>query len=413
MKLTEEEKRDLDGEMGAGYQKAMEILVALGEVYGSEKMIPITSAHVSSISYKLSGAAGSKFLRSLADTGNRFRVFTTLNPLSLDDEHWGEIGFSEKDYKNQMTTAEAYHELGGICVYSCTPYLVGNLPKFGDHIAWAESSAIIFANSVIGARTNREGGISALAAALVGKTPLYGFHIYENRKATVLIENTADLKTSSDFSAMGYHLGKLIGNEVPLLTNLGHRPSIQELKAFSAGIDTSGSTGLFHVENVTPESFDPVLVSRPNLKNRIMVSEEDIERAYYGLSAGPKSQIDYVGIGCPHFDLAELEEVALLLDKKGKRVHPDVKLLIYTSSFVKRMADQMGISKKITDAGGVIVCNTCMILGYTEKLGFKNFATNSARNAHYASTIANLNSFFGSLEDCIDAAITGEWKERG
>jgi predicted aconitase len=388
----------------------MEIIVALGEIYGSERLIPISSAHVSSISHKASGSAGSKFVNSLADKGNQFKVFTTLNPLSVDNIDWRRLGFFEEDFKNQMVTAEVYRRLGGICLYTCTPYFVGNLPKFGDHIAWAESSALIFANSVLGARTNREGGISALAAGLTGRTPFYGHHLYENRKATILIENKANLGSSSDYSALGYYLGNVVGGEVPLITYLGSRPSIEDLKAFSAGIATSGSTALFHMEGITPESFDPKLVSKSNLKDKIIVGDEEIKAVYDRLSIAPQGEIDYVGIGCPHLDIVELEEIAAILAKKKKKVHPNVRLWVYTSSLVKEIADRMGFSRIIMEAGGEIVCNTCMILGYIEKLGFKNFATNSAKAANYAQAMTGLNPFFGSLEDCIDAAFTGQWK---
>jgi len=391
----------------------MEILVALGEIYGSEKMIPVTSAHVSSCSYKTSGSAGSKFVRSLADTENKFKVLTTLNPLSVDDEHWMSLGFAEEDFKNQMITAEAYRRLGGVCLYTCTPYLVGNLPKFGDHIAWAESEAVIFVNSVIGARTNREGGISALAAGLTGRTPFYGYHLYENRKATVLIENRADLRSSSDYSALGYHLGTLlVGKEVPLLTNLGRIPSIEDLKAFSAGIATSGNATLFHIEGVTPESTDSKLVAKVNMKQKIIVSDEDINAVYRKLSTAIQSDIDFVGIGCPHLSITEIGEIASIFEAKRLKVHPKVRLWIYTSSFIKGIADRMGFSKAIIEAGGEMVCNTCPILACIDHMALKNFATNCAKAAHYAPSMSKLNPFFGTLEDCINAAVTGEWKER-
>jgi hypothetical protein len=312
-----------------------------------------------------------------------------------------------------MVTAEAYQEMGGVCLYTCTPYLAGNLPRFGDHIAWAESEAIVFANSVIGARTNREGGVSALAAGLTGRTPLYGYHLYENRKATVLIDNGADLKSSSDYSALGYHLGTLLASEeVPLLTNLGRQPSIEDLKALSAGIATSGNATLFHIEDVTPESTDPKLVDRANIRQRIIISDEDIREVYDRLNTTARSNIDFVGIGCPHLSIAEIREIASIFKAKRLRVRSNVKLWIFTSGHIKGIADRMGFSKAIMDAGGEIVCNTCPILACIEHMGLKNFATNCAKAAHYAPAMSKLNPFLGTLEDCIDAAVTGEWKRR-
>lgn len=413
MQLTEEEKRMLDGELGSGYQKAMEILVALGKIYGSEKMIPVKSAHISGNSYKGSGAAGLKFVTSLADTKNKFKIYTTLNPLSVDNENWRELGFLEEDFKNQMATVDAYRRMGCGFPYTCTPFLAGNLPRFGENIAWAESSALLFANSVIGARTNREGGISALASGLAGRTPLYGYHIDENRRATILIENMSNLKTTSDYSALGYHLGCLVEGEVPFLTHLNGRPTIEDLMAFSAGIATSGNTTLFHIQGVTPESQNPQLASKRNINRKIVVSDEDLKAVYHRLSGSTQSDIDYVGVGCPHLSIIGLSEIAAILGRKSRRVHPRVRFWVFTSSFVKEKSDRMGFSKTIIEAGGEIVCNTCVTSSSYEKFGFRNFATNSAKAAHYTPALAGLNPFFGSMEDCIEAAITGHWKGRG
>jgi hypothetical protein len=331
----------------------------------------------------------------------------------VDNENWETLGFSEEDFEKQMVTAEAYQKLGGVCLYTCTPFMVGNLPKFGDHIAWAESEAVIFANSVIGARTNREGGVSALAAGLAGRTPLYGYHLQKNRKATVLVDNRAELRSSSDYSALGYHLGTVLaGEEVPLLTHLGRIPNIEELKAFSAGIATSGSTTLFHVENVTPESTDPKLVDFANMKQRVVVSNEDIRNVYDRLTTGVQSEIDFVGIGCPHLSIREIGEIASRLEMKRLKVHPKVKFWVFTSSLIKGIADRMGLSQAIIDAGGNMVCNTCPVLACLGHMGLKNFATNCAKAAHYAPAMSNLNPFFGTVEDCLQAAATGEWRVR-
>jgi hypothetical protein len=255
--------------------------------------------------------------------------------------------------------------------------------------------------------------VSALAAGLTGRTPFYGYHIYENRRATVLIDNRADLRSSSDYSALGYYLGTLfVGEEVPLLTNLGKMPSVEDLKALSAGIATSGNATLFHIEGVTPESTDAELVDRVNIKQRIVVSNENIREVYYRLSTSGQNDIDFVGIGCPHLSITEIGEIAAMLEAKGLKVHPKVKFWVFTSSFIKGIADRMGFSKAIIEAGGEMVCNTCPILACLDHMGLKNFATNCAKAAHYAPATSHFNSFFGTVEDCINAAVTGEWKGR-
>jgi predicted aconitase len=410
MKLSEEEKKMLDGEHGPGCQKAMEILVALGEIYNSEKMIPITSVHISGTSYKGCGAAGAKFVKQLADTGNKFSVFTSLNPSSVDPDHWERLGFSHEDFTNQNTLTEAYRKMGGVCLCTCTPFLSGNSPRFGEDIAWAESSALIFANSVIGARTNREGGIGALASALTGKTPIYGYHIRENRRATILVDTTARCETTSDYSAMGYDLGCRIGDAVPYLTRFEERPRLQHLKAFSAGISTSGSTALFHIEGVTPESTDSWLISDRNFKDKVEVSQRDLKAVYHRLSGADGEDIDFVGIGCPHLDLMEIRDVAIALDRRKRKVYPGLRFWVCTSRFLKEIADQMGFLKPIIEAGGEIVSNLCLVSTHLDRLGVKNLATDSAKAAHYVRSLGNVNSFFGSLENCIDAAITGKWR---
>ena len=191
MKLTPDEQGMLNGDYGRATRKAMEILVALGTIYGAERMVPVTSVQISGVSYDNLGEAGLHFLSEMADGGGQTRVLTTLNPAGMDIENWQALGISAEFAANQMRVIEAFARMNVITTCSCTPYLFGNVPHFGQHIAWAESSAVCYANSVIGARTNREGGPSALAAALTGVTPEYGFHLEENRRPGITVEVTA------------------------------------------------------------------------------------------------------------------------------------------------------------------------------------------------------------------------------
>ena len=185
LRLSPEERAMLAGDQGAGVRKAMEIIVALGRIYGAERLGPVHSVQVAGVSYHNLGEAGLDFLREWADQGARARVVTTLNPAGMDLRAWRELGFSESFASRQLAVIEAYRRLGARVTCTCTPYLVGNLPQLGDHVAWAESSAVSYANSVLGARTNREGGPSALAAAITGRTALYGLHLDENRRPTL------------------------------------------------------------------------------------------------------------------------------------------------------------------------------------------------------------------------------------
>ena len=185
MELTQEEKRMLAGEQGTATRKAMEILVALGAIYGADRLLPVTSVQVAGVSFDNLGEAGLEFLSEMAAHGGRARVLTTLNPAGMDVDNWKALGIDPEFAAQQKRVIEAYTGMGILPTCSCTPYLFGNLPHYGEHIAWAESSAVCYANSVLGARTNREGGPSALAASLTGKTPRYGMHLSENRRPTL------------------------------------------------------------------------------------------------------------------------------------------------------------------------------------------------------------------------------------
>ena len=223
MKLTTEEQRMLDGEQGRATQKAMEILAALGTIYGAERMVPVTSVQISGVSYDNLGEAGLHFLSEMADGGGKTRVLTTLNPAGMDIENWQALGISEDFAQNQLRVLDAFARMNVITTCSCTPYLFGNVPHFGQHIAWAESSAVCYANSVIGARTNREGGPSALAAALTGVTPEYGFHLEENRRPGLTVEVKATLKENNEFGALGMVIGQTAGTLQAQTDRLHHR----------------------------------------------------------------------------------------------------------------------------------------------------------------------------------------------
>ena len=181
MDLTPEEQEMLAGAQGQATRKAMEILVALGTIYGAERMVPVTSVQIAGVSYDNLGEAGLQFLAEMADGGGQARVLTTLNPAGMDIENWQALGISPEFAESQQRVIDAFARMGVVTTCTCTPYLSGNVPHFGEHIAWAESSAVCYANSVLGARTNREGGPSALAAALTGRTPAYGYHLDEGR----------------------------------------------------------------------------------------------------------------------------------------------------------------------------------------------------------------------------------------
>jgi len=384
----------------------MEIVVALGKIYGAAELVPVTSAQVAGVSYKNLGQAGLDFLHEWAEQGARVRVPTTLNPAGMDLLAWDELGIPETFARQQEAVVEAYRAMGISPTCSCTPYLVGNVPGYGEHVAWAESSAVSFANSVLGARTNREGGPSALAAALTGRTAAYGLHLDENRLARYLVDVRCPLSSEADFGALGYLVGKMVRNAVPyfrLSSFPASQPPSLPLKTLGAAMAASGAVALYHVEGVTPEAQRAEMLA-PNAE-RVVIA--DLSPAYAALNA-PVEQIDLVSIGCPHASLDEIAEIARAVE--GRRLQ--AALWITTARQIKEQAAEAGYVAMIEAAGGQVVADTCLVVAPMDALGFRTLATNSAKMAFYAPSHSDMQVRFSSLEQCLDAALTGRMSHK-
>ncbi len=397
MILTENEERMLDGKEGYAVKKSMEILVALGNIYGAEKLIEVGSVQVAGVSYHNLGDAGLEFLNELAKDG-KVKVLTTLNPAGMDLEDWRKLGIDEEFARKQNLVIEAFSKMGIIISCTCTPYLIGNLPRYGEHIAWSESSAVTFANSVIGAKTNREGGPSALAAAFVGKTPCYGLHLDENRVPDTHVEVNAKLSKFSDWGALGYCIGKRVQSQIPYITGIKNA-NVDELKSFCASVVTFGSKPLFYMKYITPASEN---VLPP--KEKITIDNRDIREAYDAIN-DETEDIDFVCIGCPHASIKEIAQIADLL--KGKKISSETEFWVATSRPAKQLADKRGYTKIIETAGGKFACDTCMAVAPL-KGRFRAIATTSAKGCYYSRHNLMLTKL-GSLEECIAAGVSGKW----
>ena len=392
MFLTKEEQAMCDGEYGETIRKSMDILVALGDIYGASGLVDITSAQVSGVSYKTIGEAGLEYLQDLAkDESAKASVNASLNPPGTDLDNWKELGFPEYFAIKQNEIVDAYADLGILKTCTCTPYLVGNVPRFRDHISWSESSAVAYSNSVIGARTNREGGPAALAAAIVGKTPLYGFHLEENRKANLVVNVNAKLK-GADFGALGYIIGKVVGGGIPYF-KMKNTPNNNDLKTLGAALASSGSVALYHVEDVTPEHD---LNSEEDIEDIMFVSDKEILETRQALTTTDR-EIDLVCLGCPHASLEEIKQVASVVE--GKTIKN--KLWICTSVSVKATADRMGYTQTIESAGGNVVCDTCMVVAPIEEMGFEVIGVNSAKAANYVPSMCGLDVVYDDVENLI------------
>lgn len=380
----------LAGEQGHATRKAMQILVALGKIYEAERLVKVSSVQVSGVSYKNLGDAGLEFLDGLARDG-KAQVKTTLNPAGMSLTDWKSQGIASGFAEKQLEVIDAYRRLGVEISCTCTPYLAGNEPAFGQHIAWGESSAVAYANSVIGARTNREGGPSALAASLTGRTPLYGLHLKENRAPTLAVDVEARLSFPEDFAAMGYFVGKAAKDGIPYFRGI-RRASLEELKSLSAALASSGGVAMFHIEGVTPESDVGA-----GGADSLTFTPKDLGET--GSLLNDEGAPDFVAVGCPHCSLTELSTIARLLD--GKRVRRE--FWVCCSREVKRQSDEAGHSRVIEESGAKFATDTCMVVAPVEDLGFRVVATNSAKACHYLRN-AGLRVRFMPLEECVEEA---------
>jgi len=378
MKLTLEEQAMLDGLQGRSTQKAMEILTTLGRIYGADKLIPVSSVQISGVSYANLGEAGLAFLSEMAEGGGRARVLTTLNPAGMDIENWQQLGISPEFAEKQQRVLDAFERMNIISTATCTPYLIGNLPHFGEHIAWAESSAVCYANSVLGARTNREGGPSALAASLTGLTPAYGFHLDENRRPTIAVQVEAEIDENSDFGALGKAIGEEVqgreGAKVPFIRGI-ETATVENLKSFCASVATYGGVALFLLDGITPEGNQHL-----SPEDEITITTSDITRARQSMIDATSSQIDFVSLGCPHLSIKEVARIAELL--AGKTVTKE--FWITTARPTKEIADRMGYTAVIEKAGAKFAADTCCVVAPIKER-FQALATDSAKACYYGS----------------------------
>lgn len=365
----------INGEQGLAIQKSMELLVAIGEVFDAEQFVPVDSAHISGVSYKNLGEAGTEWLEEQVNMGAKCRIRATLNPAGMDMEKWKEMHVPEEFAKGQIRVLNAFRHMGVELTCTCTPYLIGHVPRKDTQISWAESNAICFSNSVLGSRTNRESGPTTLASAITGLTPLYGYRIVENRKPEKIIQIDLDMKTRLDYSGLGYVTGKLLGKAIPYFKNLGN-PDLESMKTLGAACATSGGIALWHGEGVTPEA--EWASKHIDGLEKIIIELEDIEEACAKLTCDPDDPMYCVG--CPHCSLNEMKETAQLVKEKEL----DGKLWVFTSRGVYRNADKAGYVKAIEEAGGRVYRDTCMVVAPLHEMGWKGVATNSFKGGHYS-----------------------------
>jgi predicted aconitase len=414
MYLTKEEMDMLHGSYGYPVKKAMEILVGLGECYDAKRMIPIVSVHLPGCGLVNAGRAGAAFVQKMADKGGKFIPFTDTNITSIDPWKWQGLGIAEDFVRDQMAMTAALGRMGAYLCNSCTPYLVGHVPGLGEHIAWGESSAIIFANSVLGARTNREGGPSALAAALTGRVPEYGYHLDRDRYGDLKFVITTTLQGISDYGTLGYFAGRIAEERVPVFVGLPRSTSWDELKQLGAAVATSGSAALFHAVGITPEaSSEEVACGGRKIgdSQTFEFGKTELCETEARLSKANTGEVDLVLIGCPHASISQIKEVGQLLS--GKKVKSGVELWVMTSHIVRAYAEKMGYVKTIETSGAKIireVCPSTLPRGFLKEQGLRTVATDSAKMTYYCAGMQDVPSHYGSTSRCVETAISGQWR---
>ncbi len=402
MELTAQEKEMMSGKYGEGVALAMKIQVAIGETFDAEKMVDITRAHVALSAQD----ADLWFVEKLLNKGAFCKVSPTVNP-SIDlkylNAHLWEIPTAGLDIVN--ATNEAYRKIGATLSFNCTPYLIQNVPSFGEVVAFSESSATPYVNSVLGARSNRESSQSALCAAVTGKVPVYGLLLDENRKAEILVHVEADIQDDFDYQLLGWCYPEMYkGLEVPVFSGIKTRPTPEGHMNFGAQLNTSGAISMYHIAGFTPEA--PTLNASfggNSPKKTITITQEDIEAVRKRLCGEP-GKIDFAMFGCPHFTISQIKTVASVLD--GKKT--TVPIWVLTSQSTKELANRMGYLDIIQRAGGHVISDTCIDVPpcwhpYYGKTG----VTDSPKCSYYYE-IRKTNFIIRPLEESIEAAIRGE-----
>ena len=398
MILTIEEQRMLDGEYGQGTQLAMKIQVAIGEVYGAERMVPVTRTHVALSNQE----ADLWFVEKLVAGGATCRVSPTVNPAFNLEFFQCITDISPEDEDIVKRTRAAYQKIGATLTYNCTPYLEKNVPKFGEITSFSESSATPYINSVYGARTNREAAQNALCAAVTGVVPLYGYLLDENRRGEVLVKVEADMRDDFAYQMLGYVTPEKIGFKIPVFTGL-HNPTPEALMNLGAQLNTGGNVAIYHIVGFTPEAQTEEMAFQGRKPEAVVtITDDDLADMHRRLS-DEGGKIDFALFGCPHFSIRQVGEVAKLVE--GKKLA--VPLWIMTSSLTKTLAQRMGYLDILKEAGGDIADDTCMDQPCWKFIYGKKGITDSPKCAYYTKR-RSMQFVIRSLSESVVAALKGE-----
>jgi predicted aconitase len=406
--LSDRDRAMADGDGGPAQALAMSILVRMADVYGATELMDISQAHIDSTIYL--GDATLEFAERLASLGARVAVPTSLNVSGVDECGWKDWAVKPEWAAKAARQMLAYERMGAVPTWTCAPYQTHMRPAFGQQIAWGESNAISFANSVIGARTERYPDLLDICCAITGRVPAFGLHLTENRAGQMLlrlVDVPAALQADDQFFAvLGHLVGQRAEEAIPVVDGVVVRPPEDQLKAFAAAAASSGRVALFHMVGITPEAATLDAAFQGRLPPpATAITTEDLRAARRELTTADGAELDMVILGSPHFSVEEFTRLAPLV--AGRHRHPRVKFLVTSGRFMKEQADQSGVLAPIVAFGAQITLDTCILASPMLPPDIRTLMTNSAKYAYYAPSLLNTRVTFGSLADCVRSAIEG------
>ncbi|MDX1418179.1 MAG: aconitase X catalytic domain-containing protein, partial [Candidatus Promineifilaceae bacterium] len=404
LQLSPRDQDMLSGQEGPATQLAMSIIVRMAEFHQASNLLDISQAHIDSSIY--TGLAGLEFAERLSNLGAKVSVPSTLNVSGVDEFHWQEWNVPPDWATKAHRQMVAYQNMGCRPTWTCAPYQVDLIPKLGQQVAWGESNAIAFANSVLGARTERYPDYLDICAAITGRVPARGLHLKENRAGQILISlDNIPLDLQSDnafYPVIGYFIGEVARDRIPVISGLSVQPTEDQLKALGAASASSGSVALFHIIGVTPEAqtlTDAFQGREP--EEVIPANQATLAKVRRRLTTAEGSELDMVVLGSPHFSIQEFQDLAALVTGRSK--HPNVRFLVTSSRAMTMIADQAGLIDIIRNFGAEITVDTCILASPMLPPNIRQLMTNSAKYAHYAPGLLDVSITYGSLQDCVES----------
>lgn len=412
VRLSSEDRELLAGQRGTAVQEAMSIIVRMAEATDAPDLLSVTQAHIDACA--LMAPSNYDFVSRLVKQGGRVAVPTTLNMVALDLNHWQELGTPPSFAEQATRIADAYLQLGCIPTWTCAPYQGYLTPRFGQQIAWGESNAIVYANSVLGARTNRYADYMDICAAIAGRVPNEGLHRTENRRGQVLVRlpktSTKQWMSPATWAGLGHLIGQRLGSQIPVIEGLPCTASTDQLKAFGAAAASAGAIALFHAVGITPEAPDVQTAFHDQPPTETLdVSKAMLQEAWDGLSSAEAGEtVESIILGCPHFSYDEFRNLVAVIEAVSpKRVHENVQFMVITHSAAFALAERGGLIEPLRRFGASIVFDTCPFHSPIVTDEARVVMTNSGKAAYYAPGELGVRVAFGTLDECVRSAICG------